>query len=163
MRADFTRFYEGEVPRLTRSVTLVTGDAALAEDVVAEAFARAWSRWPQVRATNRPGAWVMRVALNLANDRWRRRKVERRKERMIARAEESWDPAPQVDQRLWQAVRDLPVHERTLVALRYIADLSQAEIAEALGVPTGTVASGLNRARHKLGVALGATYQEEMT
>jgi RNA polymerase sigma-70 factor (sigma-E family) len=163
VRADFTQFYEDEVQRMVRSLTLVTGDLTTAEEVVAEAFARAWSRWPQVSATRRPGAWVMRVALNLANDRWRRRRIERRKAAAVARADESWDPQPQIDQRLWRAVRDLPEHERTLVALRYIADLSQVEIAEALGVATGTVASGLNRARHKLGVALGSAYQEELT
>jgi RNA polymerase sigma-70 factor (ECF subfamily) len=60
-------------------------------------------------------------------------------------------------------VRSLPEHECTLIALRYIADLSQAEIAETLGMPSGTVASGLNRARQKLGAALGSAYQEEYT
>lgn len=148
---------------MVRSLTLATGDPATAEEVVAEAFARAWSRWPQVGASRRPGAWVMRVALNLAHDRWRRRGIERRKAAAVARADDSWDPQPQADQRLWRAVRELPEQERTLVALRYIADLSQADIAGALGVPAGTVASGLNRARHKLGVALGSAYEEELT
>ena len=163
VRADFTTFYEAEVDRMVRSVALATGDPQLAEDAVAEAFARAWSRWPDVRATRRPAAWVMRVALNQAHDRFRRRKVERRKAGVVARSEESDDPQPQVDQGLWRAVRALPEQECTLIALRYIADLSQAEIAEALRIPSGTVASGLSRARQRLGAALGSAYQEEYT
>ena len=161
MRADFTTFYESEAPKLVRSVALAIGEPTLAEDAVAEAFARAWSRWPQVRTNDRPAAWVMRVALNHANDRFRRRRVERRRAGMVARPETTQDPDPQVDRRLWDAVRALHKQERTLVALRYVADMSQAEIAEVLRIPVGTVASGLNRARHKLGVALGSAYQEE--
>ena len=63
MQGEFTTFYEAEAPRVIRSLTLACGEPGLAEDAVAEAFARAWSRWPQVRASDRPGAWVMRVAL----------------------------------------------------------------------------------------------------
>jgi RNA polymerase sigma-70 factor (ECF subfamily) len=60
-------------------------------------------------------------------------------------------------------VRALSEQERTLIALRYVADLSQAEIAKMLGIPAGTVGSGLNRARQKLAVTLGTSYQEEYT
>jgi RNA polymerase sigma-70 factor (sigma-E family) len=163
VRVDFTTFYESEAPKLVRSVALSTGDAALAEDAVAEAFARAWTRWPQVRACEQPAAWVMRVALNQAKDRFRRRRVEQRRAPAVTPPEAVYDPPPQADQRLWDAVRALPRQERTLIALRYVADLSQPEIAEVLRIPVGTVASGLNRARHKLGAALGSAYQEEHT
>jgi RNA polymerase sigma-70 factor (ECF subfamily) len=163
VRVDFTSFYESEARQMVRSVALVTGDPVLAEDAVAEAFARAWARWPQVSRCGSPVAWVMRVALNHTRDRFRRRSVERRKARLIARDDVVHDPYPQADHRLWDAVRQLPEHERTLVALRYVADLSQAEIADLLGLPPGTVASGLNRARHKLGATLGSAYQEELT
>ena len=163
MRPDFTSFYESEAPRLVRSVSLVTGDPVLAEDSVAEAFARAWSRWPAVSGHQYPAAWVMRVALNEARSRFRHRSVERRNAPMIARADMTDDPFPQVDRRLWDAFRELPRKERTFIALRYVADLSQAEIADVLGIPPGTVASGLNRARHKLGAALGSDYKEEFT
>jgi RNA polymerase sigma-70 factor (ECF subfamily) len=163
VRPDFTSFYESEAPRLVRSVSLVIGDPVLAEDSVAEAFARAWSRWPDVSAHRHPAAWVMRVALNEARTRFRRRSVERRNAPMIARPDVTYDPYPQVDRRLWDAFRELSRNERTLIALRYVADLSQAEIADVLGIPPGTVASGLNRARHKLGATLGSNYKEELT
>ncbi|MGH9211471.1 MAG: sigma-70 family RNA polymerase sigma factor [Acidimicrobiales bacterium] len=163
MRADFTSFYETEASRLVRSLALAIDDPVLAEDAAAEAFARAWARWPEVSTRDSPSAWVMRVALNQARDRFRRRRVERRKASAIARADVVHDPQPHLDLRLWHAVRDLPEQERTLVALRYVADLPQTEIARLLGLPPGTVASALSRARHKLGVALGTTYQEELT
>lgn len=162
MQGDFATFYEAEAPRLVRSVALATGELALAEDAVAEAFARAWSRWPAVSQHERPVAWILRVALNLSHDRFRRRATERRKAPVVAREDVVHDPLP-ADQRLWQAVQSLPQRERMLIALRYVADLTQPEIADALGMPRGTVASGLNRARQRLAVKLGPQYQEEFT
>jgi DNA-directed RNA polymerase specialized sigma24 family protein len=47
--ADFTRFYESQAQPLIRSVAVATGRPAMAEDAVAEAFARAWLRWPELR------------------------------------------------------------------------------------------------------------------
>ena len=161
MRADFTTFYADEAPRLVRAVALAVGDPALAEDAVAEAFARAWARWPQVSTHDSPAAWVMRVALNESNSRFRRRRVERRKAHVVARPEAAVDPEPD-DDTVWVAVAALPRRERRLVALRYVADLTQPEIAEALGLPPGTVASGLHRARHRLGLALGPHPEEEV-
>jgi RNA polymerase sigma-70 factor (ECF subfamily) len=163
VRTDFTTFYQQEAARLVRSVALATGEPGLAEDAVAEAFARAWSRWREVSATDRPAAWVLRVALNHARDRFRKRGTERRKASAVARPEASYDQASFVDRRLWDAVRDLPAQECTLIALRYVADLSQPEIAAVLGIPAGTVASRLSRARQRLGASLGSAYQEDLT
>jgi len=160
---DFTAFYRREATRLVRSVALATGEPGLAEDAVAEAFARAWSRWREVGAIDRPAAWVLRVALNHARDRFRKRGVERRKAPVVARPEASYDPQARVDLRLWEAVRSLPPPECTVIALRYVADLSQQEIADALGIPSGTVASRLNRARQRLGATLGSAYEEDLT
>lgn len=158
---EFTRFYEHEAPRLVRSVTLVTGDAALAEEAIAEAFARAWARWPQVRAHDRPVAWIMRVALNESRSRFRRRAIERRLAHQVVGPDVVHDPDPSSARPLWDAVARLGKRERTLIALRYVADLSQAEIAALLGIPPGTVASGLNRARHQLEQSLAPIHQED--
>jgi RNA polymerase sigma-70 factor (sigma-E family) len=163
VRAEFTTFYEREAPGLVRSVTLVTGDAALAEDAVAEAFARAWSRWARVRQHPKPVAWVATVALNESRSRFRRRKVERRKAQLIARPDTIHDPDPPRVSSVWAAVAGLSQQDRTLIALRYVADLSQDEIAGALGMPLGSVASGLSRARHRLGVVLRQEHEEELT
>jgi RNA polymerase sigma-70 factor, ECF subfamily len=158
---EFTAFYEQHVQRIVRTVALVVRDGALAEDAVAEAFARAWARWRQVRTHDRPAAWVTRVALNECNSRFRRRRVERRKAHAVARPDQVQDPEPHASH-VWAAVARLTEQERTLVALRYIADLPQAQIAELLGVPPGTVASGLNRSRRRLGIDLRPDADEEV-
>lgn len=158
---DFAELYEREAHQLIRTVAVVTGDPALAEDAVAEAFARAWLRWPTLRRDPRPTvAWIVKVALNECRSRFRRRKVERRKASLVARPDRVDAPEPRGH--VWAAVADLPDQDRTLIALRYVADLSQDEIAQTLGLARGTVASGLHRARRRLGIELGPSY-EEMT
>ena len=157
---DFTRFYEAEAQPLIRSVALATGRPGMAEDAVAEAFARAWLRWPDLRRDVRsPAGWIMHVALNECRGRFRRLSTERRKAHVVARPDAATDPEPFAAP-VWAAVADLSERERSLIALRYLADLTQEEIAQALGLPVGTVASGLSRARQRLGVALGPTFEE---
>lgn len=151
--AEFAAFYERQSPRVVRTVALVVRDATLAEDAVAEAFARAWARWRQVRTYDSPASWVTRVALNESNSRFRRARVERRKAHAVARPDRVDGPESGAGH-VWEAVARLPEQERTLIALRYIADLPQAEIAAVLGIPAGTVASGLNRGRRRLGIDL---------
>ena len=160
-KAEFTVFYEQQSQRIVRTVALVVRDAALAEDAVAEAFARAWARWRQIRTHDRPAAWVTRVALNECNSRFRRRRVERRKAHAVARPDRVHDPEPHASH-VWAAVARLPEQERTLIALRYVADLPQAQIAELLGIPPGSVASGLNRSRRRLGIDLRPDADEEV-
>jgi RNA polymerase sigma-70 factor (ECF subfamily) len=158
--ADFERFYAAEAKALIRSVALATGRPAMAEDAVAEAFARAWLRWPDLRRDKRsPAGWIMHVALNECRGRFRRLRTERRKAHVVARPDSATDPEPPAAH-VWAAVARLSERERSLIALRYLADLTQDEIAQALGLPAGTVASGLSRARRRLGVTLGATFEE---
>src|SRR5215207_6166038 len=68
----FDEFYQSAFGRLVGQVYLVTGDLGDAEDAVQEAFARASTRWAQVRDFNVPEQWVRRVAMNLAVDGLRR-------------------------------------------------------------------------------------------
>ena len=116
----------------------------------------------EVSAIERPAAWVLRVALNHARDRFRKRGTERRKAPVVARPEACYDHEADINLRLWDAVRGLPAQECSLIAPRYVADLSQQEIADVLGIPAGTVASRLSRARQRLGATLGSTYQEDL-
>lgn len=159
---EFSALYEREYVRLVRSISLVTGEPGLAEDAVAEAFAKAWSRWPHVRAHERPAAWISRVALNECRSRFRRRKVAQRLAHAVAQPEVVHDPEPPASP-VWEAVARLPERDRVLVALRYVADLAQHEVAVVLGVPTGTVASSLHRIRRQLGVELSPVTEEGMS
>jgi RNA polymerase sigma factor (sigma-70 family) len=98
---------------------------------------------------------VYTTALNQVRRAWRRSLLERRHLRST-RAE----PVYQVelpDTAVWQAVADLAPRARTAVALRYIADLTEAEVAAAMNVSRGTVATTLSRARAQLATRLQTT------
>jgi RNA polymerase sigma-70 factor (ECF subfamily) len=155
----FGEWYAALWPRVFRTVALTIGDRDLAEEAVAEAFARALVRWPRGASLSNPAAWLHRVAVNEVRSRWRRGRVERRMlQRLAGRAEPAAPlPAPP-DDALWSAVAELPRRARQMVALRYVLDLPEAEIANSLGVSRGTVASTLSKARKDLGAVLKDTH-----
>jgi RNA polymerase sigma factor (sigma-70 family) len=160
--SDFTAWYELEAPGVRDALTLALGDDALAEEVAAEAFVRAFARWEQVRSMTSPLGWVYRVALNDARSRFRRRAVERRvAQRRVALSQVA--PPADPDTVLWAAVRALPERARVAVALRYVADLPEADIAELMGVTRGTVASTLFHARRQLAETLRGEWEEVPT
>ncbi|MEY4175254.1 MAG: hypothetical protein RI900_2419 [Actinomycetota bacterium] len=149
--AEFDAFYRGSKDACFRALLATVGSAAEADDLLAEAFTRALARWSEVRQHPRPEAWVVRTALNLHRDQWRR-SVRRR--RSLARA----DAVPfsnSVDPSLLEAVRRLPERQREVVALRVLLDLSAEQTAEALGIDPGTVGSHLRRALAALRIQLG--------
>ena len=149
---DFERWYARERDALVRAVTVTCGDLALAEDVVAEAFSRAYERWGRVQAMGSPTGWVYRVAVNLLRRRWRRAAVERRllfRSRPAVSAEMA-DVFPE----LWRAIQALPPRQREAVALRYVADLTERQVAEAMSVAEGTASATLAAARRQLAANL---------
>jgi RNA polymerase sigma factor (sigma-70 family) len=155
---DFAGWYATTFPRVRAAVTLAWGDAGLAEEATAEAFARALERWPTVRELHRPDAWVYTVALNQLRSRLRRTRLERR---YVARQQAgSQPPPPEPDVELWRAVAQLAPRARTAIALRYVADLSEAEVAAAMGISRGTVAATLHKARARLGELLAPELSE---
>jgi RNA polymerase sigma factor (sigma-70 family) len=154
---DFAAWYEREVGGVCASLAVVLGDGRFAEEVAAEAFARAWADWVRVQGMASPVGWVYRVALNQARGRFRRRRIERR----FALGPSETVAAPkEPDDELWQAVRMLPPRARTAIALRYVADLPEAEVAELMRVARGTVAATLFSARRKLAEMLGDSDRE---
>ena len=72
----FTRFYETARDDCLRAVYASVGDPQAAEDLVAEAFSRAWARWRTVSRHPAPQAWVVRTARNARVSWWRRRRRE---------------------------------------------------------------------------------------
>jgi len=154
---DFATWYEREVGGVCASLAVVLGDGRFAEEVAAEAFARAWADWVRVQGMASPVGWVYRVALNQARSRFRRRRIERR----LALGPSETVAAPkEPDDELWRAVRMLPPRARTAIALRYVADLPEAEVAELMSVARGTVAATLFSARRKLAEMLGDSDRE---
>ena len=140
---------------LVATVAAVCGDRDAAADAVDEAFARAFQRRARVEAMASPAGWLLTVALNVV-----RRGKARGQRRVLAEAGalrargRPWiDP---VDPRseLWAAVAELPARERTAVALRYLGDLTEPQIAEVMGIAVGTVGASLTSARRKLAAQL---------
>ena len=135
-------------------------DLELARDVTAEAFARALERWDRVGSMSSPGGWTYRVALNVLRRRLRRGALE---ERLLQRSP-GREPPLLTDQGVgvWEAVASLPPRTRTAVALRYLGGLTEAEVADAMGVAPGTVAATLHAGRQRLAVLLTDTFPEEV-
>jgi RNA polymerase sigma-70 factor (ECF subfamily) len=143
---EFEVWYEREHPRLVAALMLATGDADLARDAVDEACLRVLMRWSRVSRMASPGGYAYRIALHEAWRRQRRARVEQRLLRRVA--PEPVMPAPAGE--AWDLVRDLPPRQRTAIVLRYVADLSEAEIADAMRVTRGTVSSTLVDARRAI-------------
>jgi RNA polymerase sigma-70 factor, ECF subfamily len=147
-RAAFEVFYRGERAGVLRALVYALGDRELAVECVDEAMVRAYERWDSVADMGNPTGWVFRVASNLARNRWRRLKLERRKPPLP-------DPRPAdvegvSDPAIARALDQLPVDQRVVVVLRFHLDWSLEQIAEAVGNPIGTVKSRLHRALGRL-------------
>jgi RNA polymerase sigma factor (sigma-70 family) len=141
---EFADFYAANKDRCLRAVVASGVERSTAEEAVAEAFARAWSRWPAVKAHPVPAAWVARVALNYHVSRWRRLRREVTLE--TAPEPHAWTTNPAERDDLARAVAALPERQRQVVALRVFLDLDTAQTSEALGISTGTVTAHLHRA-----------------
>jgi RNA polymerase sigma-70 factor (ECF subfamily) len=151
---DFDAFYRDTSRRLLRYAYGLTGDPGEAQDLVQEAYARAWQRWRRVRDYEDPEAWLRLVVNRLSTDRWRRLFVRRDH----AARERPTLPVPPPSEDavlLVRAMRDLPVAHRRALALHYLLDRSIAEIAAETGASQGTVKSWLSRGRAGLAAALG--------
>jgi RNA polymerase sigma factor (sigma-70 family) len=125
-----------------------------------KAFLRAHRDWPRVGGYRYPGAWVRRVAVNLATSAVRRRLIEARAlGRLWARQEPALAELPASGTDFWRAVRSLPRRQVQAVALHYLEDLPVAEIARVLGCAEGTVKAHLHHGREALGRRL-ALFEE---
>jgi RNA polymerase sigma-70 factor (sigma-E family) len=142
---EFEEFYRQSRDGCLRAVLAAVGDRQLAEDLVAEAFTRAWVAWRSVRRHPAPSAWVLRTALNTRVSWWRRRRREVVTDGVpgtpaTAETDAGLDPA------LLTALRRLPRRQREVIACRVFLDLDTRATAESLGIAPGTVTAHLARA-----------------
>jgi RNA polymerase sigma-70 factor, ECF subfamily len=162
------RAYEELVARYQgiayRVAWLVVRNAGEAEDAVQEAFVKAYYALPRFR----PGApfrpWIVRIAANEARNRTR--SARRREGLALRAAAEPGGAAPSPEaaalaredaETLARTLGRLRESDRLVIAYRYLLDLSEAEMADALGVAPGTVKSRLSRAMTRLRTELGTT------
>ena len=143
-RAEFARFYGDNRDDCLRAITAAVGDAQVAEDLVADAFAKAWASWRTVARHPAPRAWLIRTMLNTRVSWWRRRHRE-----VAFGDHDQIAPArgqSGLDQTLLGILQQLPVRQREVVALRLVLDLDTEATAKALGIAEGTVKAHLSRA-----------------
>jgi RNA polymerase sigma-70 factor (sigma-E family) len=142
---EFQEFYQTSRDVCLRAVLVSVGDRQLAEDLVAEAFTRAWVSWHSVRRHPAPPAWIVRTALNTRVSWWRRRRREVALEGdhdVAATAAED----PDLDPTLLTALRRLPQRQREVIVFRVFLDLDTRTTAKVLGIAPGTVTAHLSRA-----------------
>lgn len=150
---EFEDFYQASYGRVVAMVAAITGSRQEAEDVAQEAYARALSRWSRLRGYDLPEAWVRTVALRIAIDSGRRLRRNLAVAVRLAAQRRPADPGPDDDLRytpLGAALASLPMHERQVVVLHYVADLPVDAIAAECGLPVGTVKTRLAVARRHL-------------
>jgi DNA-directed RNA polymerase specialized sigma24 family protein len=161
---DFTEFYRQSRDACFRAVLVSAGDQDTAQDLVDEAFARAWASWRTVSRHPAPAAWVVRTALNANISRWRRRhrEVPVPDPGLVADFPAvPWDSRGPGDPRIRAALMRLPVRQRQVVALRLFLDLDTRRTAQVLGIAPGTVKEHLGRALASLRDDLKPTYHQE--
>ena len=149
----FERLTAARLTRAYRLAGIVLGDPSEAQDAVHDAALQAWHHWHELRDPARFDAWFDRILVNQCRDRSRRRRLL-----PVALPD---PPAPDLfagaveRNALDQALADLPVDQRLVLALRFVEDLSVPGIAARMGLPEGTVKSRLHRGLS----ALRASYE----
>lgn len=138
---------------LVRLATLVTADAAVAEDVVQDAFAGLHRRAEPLTDPARAVGYLRRSVVNGARDRLRRRRTERAPRVWVVTATSSTEEQAEADddaRAVAAAVARLPLRQREVVALHHQQGLTHTEVAAVLGVSVGSVKTHLHRAHRRL-------------
>lgn len=144
----FEDWYRGLHPRLFAALLVISGDRGVASEAADEALTRALERWDRVQAMSSPEGWTYTVGVHVLRRRARRAAKERSS--LLLRVEAAPELAPDV----WAAVRQLTRRQQEAIALRYVLDLPEAEVARAMGVAVGTASATLAAARAALRVLL---------
>jgi RNA polymerase sigma-70 factor (sigma-E family) len=157
---DTTAYEEYVAARWTtlyRTAYLLTGSHADAEDLAQTALVKAYLSWSKVADAASPDAYVRRILTNAFLSSRRPLRVSR--ERLVDQLPEALQSTPDDDNRLalWPHVKALPPRQRAVVVLRYYEDLSEQQIADALGCSTGTVKSTASDALKTLKRLIGPT------
>lgn len=157
-RGRLGELYGRHAPEVARLAYLLTGDRALAEDLVQDAFVRIIGRFRDLRNPDSFHWYLKRTVVNLANSYFRRVRIERfhrEREGGVPRA----DGAPvdvEAREEMWRSLQMLPQRQRAAIVLRFYEDLSEAQVAEVMSCPVGTVKSLVSRGLKRLRAELGS-------
>jgi len=149
---DFDKFVDLRQRALLRSAWLLTGDWALAEDLVQTALARTWLRWGRIRRRDDPEIYVRRVLMstwvNWSRRRWRTERPAEELPDGPAPGDLATEAVARVTVR--RALGSLTDRQRAVLVLRVFDDLSEAQTAQILGCAVGTVKSTMSQALARL-------------
>jgi RNA polymerase sigma-70 factor (sigma-E family) len=148
---EFHDFVAARRPTLLRAAMLLTADRSDAEDLLQSALTKTYLAWGRINDRAALDGYVRRTMVNINISWWRRRRLEEY-------PTDELPDTPIADHTRRSDLRDgldrildrLPARQRAAVVLRYYEDLTEAEVAEALGVSVGTVKSTVSRAMAKL-------------
>jgi RNA polymerase sigma-70 factor, ECF subfamily len=158
----FESFYRREFRQVVGLAYALSGSRLGAEDLAQEAFVAAHERWDRIGQYDKPGAWVRRVVVNMANSGFRRKAAEARAlAKLAGQRHHSLPELEPEDEEFWRMVRKLPAKQAQAMALFYMEDRSVAEIGEILECSTSTAKVHLFRGRQTLAGKLGLEVDDE--
>ena len=147
----YDQFFDVCLPKVLNLARRLTGSPSQAEDIAIEALGRTFAHWERVREMDHAQAWVMRVTTNLVIGQARRRRTDP----PIKSPETDMADAVALRLALVATMLKLPRRQREAVALRYLVDLPEVEVAAAMGVTAGSVKKHLSRGLVAMRAALG--------
>jgi RNA polymerase sigma-70 factor (sigma-E family) len=153
---EFQAFVIGRWPRLMRTAFLLTGEQHAAEDLVQSTLEQVYVAWRKVGSADDPEAYVRRVMINAHARKHRRRLREflapKDDSGLAHEQPDTGDRISQADDRnaLLKALAQLPARQREAVVLRYWEDLTETQVAEAMGCSVGAVKSNAAKGIAKL-------------
>lgn len=153
----FERFVRARYPELLRFGRALTGDVDKGADLVQEALVRTLTAWSRVEGRGDPEGYVRRVMVNRNISVWRRLRLDHEARPQLNHVDEL-DVATRLD--IWAAVRELPPRQRTVIALRFFAELPVDQTAALMNCTAGTVKSQTAKAVRRLRLALGGLHEE---
>jgi len=155
---DLDEFVRTRAQSLLRFTRVLTGDLALAEDIVQDVLMRLHRRADQLDEIDNLDAYARRMAVHEFAS-WGRRWFRIRPSASVPQLDDEPDPSRQFDDRdlLSRELRELPRQQRAVLVLRYYEDLPDAEIARVLGCSQGTVRSHASRALATLRIQIPRT------
>ncbi len=157
----FEEYAASAWPWLYRCSYLLAGNHADAEDLAQQTLLQAYRSWSKVSRADQPAAYLRRMLTNLHISQ--HRPVSRKRELLVDVPPEgrSAPPAgPEERMALWPHIASLPPRQRAVIVLRYYEQLSEREIADALGCSTGNVKSTAHHALRALRAAVGPEAHE---
>ncbi|MGA3352912.1 MAG: RNA polymerase sigma factor [Acidimicrobiales bacterium] len=154
-RAEFELFFHNYARRLVGEAFCLTGNRQDGQDLAQEVLVSVWQHWGTVSLCDHPEAWARRVMRNLASNRWRRKRLERRHSQLVIAEQDSGPDTGYLD--IIEALGRLAAGPRQAMVLHAVVGLSVEEIATELDVPAGTVRSWLHRSRVILAAHIGAS------